>query len=82
MDWKDILRAWPYLAAWTLLTYYLISTTRAYFKLREFKGPRVAAFSNLWYIRAAVSGKPHLYLADVCTQYGTGNFPFAGLVLD
>ena len=61
---------WWELACLLLVVYSVASTARSYWRLRHFKGPRLAAFSQLWYIRAAISEKAHLYLSDVCTEYG------------
>ena len=54
-----------------VLLWFLTSTIRSYWRLRHFKGPRVAAFTNLWYARAVATYKPHLILGDVCTKYGS-----------
>ncbi|KAJ9614034.1 hypothetical protein H2200_002170 [Cladophialophora chaetospira] len=62
---------WWWTACLLLILYSIVSTARSYWRLRHFKGPRLAAFSHLWYIRAAVSEKAHLYLSDVCTKYGS-----------
>ncbi|KKY16998.1 putative cytochrome p450 [Phaeomoniella chlamydospora] len=71
--------AWPTGApTWNLaviistfvITYYSITSVQAYWRLRHFKGPTLAAWSNLWYVRAVVSGKAHLYMADACRRYG------------
>lgn len=62
---------WIRSIAFLVLAYLIVSTGRSYWRLRKFKGPPLAAISDLWYIRAAISQKPHLYLSDVCTKYGT-----------
>jgi len=61
---------WPYALLAIVLLYYLIQTTRSYLRLKQFRGPWLASFSNLWYIRAANSTKSHLYFQDVCEKYG------------
>src|ERR1700744_1720180 len=65
----DIATLW-WTACLVLVVYTLVSTARSYWRLRHFKGPPLAAFSHLWYIRAALSGRGHLYLSEVCTKYG------------
>lgn len=64
------LRIWPYLICIGLLTYYLFLNVRSYRRLSHIPGPKLGAFSNLWWIRAAISGTGHLDLADACTKYG------------
>jgi hypothetical protein len=64
------LRPWPYLICIGLLGYYLFLNVGSYRRLRHIPGPKLGALSNLWWIRAAISGKGHLALADACTQYG------------
>jgi hypothetical protein len=61
---------WWATAAVLLLVYSVLSTAVSYWRLRRFKGPRLAAFSHLWYTRVAISQQAHLYLSDVCTKYG------------
>jgi len=52
------------------LSWYLTTSISSYRRLRHIPGPYLASFSNWWWIRAAVSGKGHLALADACTRYG------------
>lgn len=62
---------WWWTTCVILVIYSLASTWSSYWRLRHIKGPRLAAFSHVWYIRTALSEKAHLYLSDVCTKYGT-----------
>ncbi|EXJ75069.1 uncharacterized protein A1O5_01765 [Cladophialophora psammophila CBS 110553] len=59
------------LAGAVLFIWYTVSTVRAYWRLREFQGPPLAAFTNLWYAKAVTTYKLHLILGDVCTEYGS-----------
>ncbi|KIW27807.1 uncharacterized protein PV07_07512 [Cladophialophora immunda] len=54
-----------------LVIYYAYSSIRSYLRLRRFNGPWSAAWSNFWYIRASLSGKAHIALAEVCSKYGS-----------
>lgn len=56
---------------WIWLLWYTLTSIRSYWRLRHIPGPRLAAFTSWWWIQAAVSGKGHLALADVCTKYGS-----------
>jgi hypothetical protein len=58
------------LALAALITLYLLSVFRSYWRLRHIPGPWLGAVSELWYIRAATSGELHLKLAEVCSKYG------------
>ncbi|KAK4219774.1 cytochrome P450 [Rhypophila decipiens] len=54
-----------------LLSLHLIATTlRSWHKLRDFPGPRLASFSNLWLFVSALSGKAYLHRMDLRRKYG------------
>jgi hypothetical protein len=53
------------------LAWYIVTSTYSYWRLRHIPGPRLASFTSLWWIWAAVGGKGHLTLADACNRYGT-----------
>ena len=63
-------KTWLSIICFGLLTYYILTTFQSYWRLRHFPGPKLAALTNWWWIRAAISGKGHLVLSDVCTKYG------------
>ena len=65
------LQTWFLRALLFLILYSIYSSIRSYWRLRHFKGPSWAAWSSLWYLRASVSGKAHLYLSQVCSEYGS-----------
>ncbi|KAJ9613240.1 hypothetical protein H2200_003182 [Cladophialophora chaetospira] len=65
------LRIWLFRLLLFLFIYYAYSSIRAYWRLRKFKGPWSAAWSNFWYIRASLSGKAHIVLSEVCNKYGS-----------
>lgn len=52
------------------VVYQVYSWIASYRRLSHIPGPRLAAWSNLWWVRAAVSRKGHLYLDEVLRQYG------------
>jgi len=49
------------------------SYVTSYRRLSHIKGPPVAAWTDLWWINAALSRKGHLYLYDACRKYGMTN---------
>lgn len=52
------------------LVYVVNSYVASYRRLSHIKGPPVAAWTNLWWINAALSRRGHLYLYDACRKYG------------
>lgn len=40
-------------------------------RLRAFKGPWAANFTELWWAQAAFGTEQHLVLANTCEKYGT-----------
>lgn len=52
------------------IVYYLSTRTRSYVKLRQFPGPWLASFSELWLFRQTSSGEMHLGIAEVIRKYG------------
>ncbi|KAI9767075.1 MAG: hypothetical protein M1839_004632 [Geoglossum umbratile] len=59
---------------YSLITCFIVSLLverfLVYRRLRQFKGPRLAAFSKLWLMRCTLKGTMHLDVADVCSKYG------------
>ncbi|KAI9051984.1 hypothetical protein LZ554_004238 [Drepanopeziza brunnea f. sp. 'monogermtubi'] len=57
----------------SVLTAYVASSYRQYRRLSAFKGPRLAAWTDLWFAKSAFGiGPPsHELLADICWKYGT-----------
>ncbi|RDA94984.1 hypothetical protein CP533_0162 [Ophiocordyceps camponoti-saundersi (nom. inval.)] len=47
------------------------STLRQYIRLRHVPGPRSAAFSKWWLLRALSGGRTHLDLYEACQKYGS-----------
>ena len=72
VEWglKASFKQWCYLICLSIFTYFVFANVRSHRRLRHIPGPTLGAFSNLWWIRAAISGQGHLALADACTQYG------------
>jgi hypothetical protein len=62
-----------------LLGWYIVSSVRAYWRLRHIKGPWIAGWSNIWLVNAAMSKKYHLRLAEVSEKYGTKTSGIASL---
>src|ERR1700756_2838950 len=67
---KASFQLWCCLICLSILAYFVFANVRSYRRLRHIPGPILASFSNLWWIRAAISGQGHLALADACTKYG------------
>ena len=67
---KASFKLWCCLICLSILAYFVFANVRSYRRLRHIPGPILGAFSDLWWIRAAISGQGHLALADACTQYG------------
>jgi hypothetical protein len=72
VEWglKASFKHWSYLICLSILAYFVFANVRSYRRLRHIPGPTLGAFSNLWWIRAAISGQGYLALADACNQYG------------
>lgn len=49
---------------------YLIARIHSYRRLRHVPGPRLAAWTNLWYIRAVLGCRLHVAVADALKEYG------------
>lgn len=43
---------------------------RRWYRLRDFKGPWLASFSEVWLAKTALSGSFHTILLDASKQYG------------
>lgn len=52
---------------------YVVSTIRQWARLRHFKGPAIASFSQLWLISRVGGGRTHLDLWEACKKYGEYN---------
>lgn len=48
----------------------LIREVKSYLRLSNFSGPRLAAFSRLWYLKQAMGGKWGEMLREVDNKYG------------
>jgi hypothetical protein len=65
--------SWMILAIEVLLFLVLVSFARhlrSWYRLRAFKGPFLAKFSDLWLIRHQLGGSMHLDLFEVTEKYG------------
>lgn len=49
---------------------YVVLTIRQWARLRHFKGPALAGFSQLWLISRVGGGRTHLDLWEACKKYG------------
>ena len=49
---------------------YVVSTLYQWARLRHFKGPAFAGFSQLWLISTVGGGRTHLDLWEACKKYG------------
>lgn len=49
---------------------YVVSTLYQWARLRHFKGPALAGFSQLWLISTVGGGRTHLDLWEACKKYG------------
>ena len=52
------------------LAYIAISTFTSYWKLRQFSGPRLAAFSQLWLFNVTANGDLYLAIEKLKRKYG------------
>lgn len=59
------------LALLTLVGLLLAHRVWAFLRLWHIRGPRWAAWSDLWLIRSQLSGRMNFILADANTEYGT-----------
>ncbi|KAJ4397255.1 hypothetical protein N0V93_001479 [Gnomoniopsis smithogilvyi] len=54
----------------SILLYYITTTTLAWYRLRHFPGPPLAAISNLWNLYSVVGGDCHHIIQRTQDQYG------------
>ncbi|KAM7185549.1 cytochrome P450 [Rhypophila sp. PSN 637] len=57
-------------SALLLFLHLIVTTLLSWHKLRDFPGPRLASFSNLWLFVTALSGKAYLHRMDLRRKYG------------
>lgn len=50
-----------------------LSTWRQYYRLRNFKGPRIAGFSKWWLVKRVGGGRAYLDFWEVTQKYGTSH---------
>lgn len=53
-----------------ILICYVVSTIRQWARLRHFRGPAIAGFTQLWLISKVGGGRTHLDLWEACKKYG------------
>jgi hypothetical protein len=49
---------------------FVAQTIGAWYRLRHFKGPFPATFSNIWLLRAVLNGRMHWDILEVNRKYG------------
>ncbi len=52
------------------LIWYIFNTVRAYLRLRHFKGPAIAGFSNLWVFWSTLRGELNERTAEILKKNG------------
>ncbi|GKU10634.1 unnamed protein product [Fusarium langsethiae] len=58
------------LVGFLVIAVYVVTTLRQWTRLRHFKGPAFAGFSQLWLISCVGGGRTHLDLWEACKKYG------------
>ncbi len=53
------------------LIWYIINTIRSYLRLRQFKGPNIAGFSNIWIFSSTLRGELNERTADILKDHGS-----------
>ncbi|KAH9896258.1 cytochrome P450 [Xylariomycetidae sp. FL2044] len=54
-----------------LVVYFVAQTALTWYRLRHFKGPRLAAFSHLWAVGTVMTERPDIRYAETQEKYGT-----------
>ena len=49
---------------------FVAQTIAAWYRLRHFKGPFPATFSNIWQLRAVLNGRMHFDVLEANRKYG------------
>ena len=65
-DWRAILVSLSLLCG----VVFVAQAVGAWYRLRQFKGPLSAKFSNIWLLRALLNGKMHWDVLEVNRKYG------------
>ena len=50
------------------LIWYIVNTVRSYLRLRHFKGPTIAGFSNLWVFSSTLRGELNERTAEILKE--------------
>lgn len=58
-----------------LASYVFYTFVTAYWKLRHFKGPRIAAWTDWYFVWLSISGKQHILIGDLVDHYGNSPQP-------
>ena len=53
-----------------LIAYLVYSSVVAYLRLRQFPGPRIAAWTDWWYVRLSCTGRLNVLFGEQCDKYG------------
>ncbi|KAH0537755.1 hypothetical protein FGG08_005503 [Glutinoglossum americanum] len=67
---KHLLSIVGYLVVVCSIAYFAINRYLVYRRLKQFKGPWIAAVSKLWMVKSTYRGTMHLDVADACRRYG------------
>lgn len=59
-----------YIIIGSVVLYVIKGYYDSFYRLRAFKGPWAANFTELWYARATFGSEQHLVLANTCEKYG------------
>lgn len=63
-----------FLLAPTLLSLWAVySVVKAYWRLRNFAGPSVAAWTDLYFVWLSTTGRQHVILGELVDKYGKGS---------
>lgn len=63
--WLGLVVAPVVLAIYTVYTF-----VAAYWRLRNFKGPKIAAWTDLYFLKASISGRQHAIWSELIDEYG------------
>lgn len=61
------------LAPTVLFSWIVYSFIAAYWRLRHFVGPRVAAWTDWYFVWLSTTGRQHVLLGELVDKYGTSS---------
>lgn len=53
-----------------LFIYVAYTFVAAYWRLRNFNGPKIAAWTDLYFLNLSVTGRQHVILSELVDEYG------------